>query len=89
MSLPLSVVITLALKSLSDNYNVCIIYDGLVTDSFVAPWTVAHRAPLSVGAPRQGYWSGLPFSPPGHLPDPGIEPVSLTSPALAGRFFTI
>ena len=36
---------------------------------------------------RQEYWSGLPFSPPGHLPDPGIELVSLTSPALAGGFF--
>ena len=35
--------------------------------------------------PRQEYWSGLPFPPPGDLPDPGIEPMS---PALAGRFFT-
>ena len=37
---------------------------------------------------RQKYWSGLPFSPPEDLPDPGIEPTSLASPALAGRFFT-
>ena len=37
---------------------------------------------------RQEYWSGLPFPPPGNLPDPGIEPASLASPALAGRFFT-
>jgi len=37
---------------------------------------------------RQKYWNGLPFPPPGDLPDPGIEPVSLTSPALAGRFFS-
>ena len=37
---------------------------------------------------RQGYWSELPFSPPGDLPDPGIEHLSLVSPALAGRFFT-
>ena len=36
---------------------------------------------------RQGYWSGLPFAPPGDLPDPGIELASLASPALAGRFF--
>ena len=43
------------------------------------------QAPLSMGFPRQEYWSGLPFPPPGDLPDPGIEPVS---PALAGRFFT-
>ena len=38
--------------------------------------------------PRQEYWSGLPFPPPGHLPDPGIKPASLVSPALAGGFFT-
>ena len=37
---------------------------------------------------RQGYWSGLPFSTPGDLPDTGIEPASIVSPALAGRFFT-
>ena len=41
-----------------------------------------------VGFSRQEYWSGLPFPPPGDLPDPGIEPVSLASPALAGEFFT-
>ena len=43
------------------------------------PWTVAHQAPLSVGFPRQEYWSGLPCPPPEDLPDPGIK---LTSPAL-------
>ena len=37
------------------------------------PWTVAHQAPQSVGFPRQEYWSGLPFPPPGALPDPGIQ----------------
>ena len=37
---------------------------------------------------RQEYWNGLPFPPAGDLPDPGIEPVSLTSPALAGGFLT-
>ena len=53
---------------------------------FVTPQTVAYKAPLSTEFSRQEYWSGLPCSPPGHLPDdPGIEPVSL---ALAGRFFT-
>ena len=51
-------------------------------------WTVAHRVPLSMGFPRQEYWSGLPFSSPGDLPHPGIEPTSLTSPALADGFFT-
>ena len=51
-------------------------------------WTVACQAPLSVGFSRQEYWSGLPCSLPGYLPHPGSEPMSLMSPALAGRFFT-
>ena len=55
---------------------------------FATSWTVALQAPLSVGLSRQEYWSGLPSPPPGDLPDPGIEPVYLLSPALAGRFFT-
>ena len=50
--------------------------------------TVARQAPLSVGFSRQEYWSGLPCPPPEDLPDPGIEPTCLASPALAGRFFT-
>ena len=54
---------------------------------FVTPWTIAHQA-LSMGFPRQDYWSGLPFPSPGDLPDPGIKPVSPVSPTLAGRFFT-
>ena len=37
------------------------------------PWTVDRQAPLSMGCSRQEYWSGLPFSTPGDLPDPGIE----------------
>ena len=55
---------------------------------FVTPWTVARQAPLSMGFPRQEYWSGLPFPPPGDLANPGIEPVSVLSPALADGFFT-
>ena len=51
--------------------------------------TVAGQAPLSMGFIRQEYWSGLPFPTPGDLPDPGSEPASPVSPALAGRFFTI
>ena len=39
----------------------------------VTPWTVAHQAPLSMGFSRQEYWGGFPYSPPGDLPDPGIE----------------
>ena len=49
------------------------------------PWTVARQAPLFMGFSRQEYWSGLPFPPLGNLPDPGIEPTSLVSPALAGN----
>ena len=50
--------------------------------------TVACQAPLSMGFSRQEYWSGLLCPPPGDLPSPGFEPASLTSLALAGRFFT-
>ena len=52
------------------------------------PWTVACQAPLSMEFSRQDYYSGLPFPTPGDLPDPGIEPTSLASPALAVGFFT-
>ena len=55
---------------------------------FMTPWTVARQAPLSMGFSRQEYWSGLPFPFPGDLSNPGIEPMSLMSPVLAGRFFT-
>ena len=55
---------------------------------FVTPWTVAHQVPLSVGFPRQEYWSKLSFPSPEDLPDPGIKPMSLVSPALAGGSFT-
>ena len=55
---------------------------------FATLWTIASQAPLSIGFSRQEYWSGLPCPPPGDLPDPGIEPMSPTSPVLAGGFFT-
>ena len=55
---------------------------------FATPWTVILQAPLTMGFSKQGYWSGLPFPPPGDLSNPGIELVSLTLPALAGGFFT-
>ena len=45
---------------------------------FATPWTVAHQAPPSMEFSRQEYWSELPFPSPGDLPDPGIEPESLT-----------
>ena len=53
------------------------------------PWTVACQAPLPMELSRQEYWSGMSFSPPGDLPNPGIEPESLASHALAGEFFTV
>ena len=52
---------------------------------FAPLWTVVSQVPPSMVFSRQEYWSGLPFPPPGDLPDPGIEP---TSSALAGGFFT-
>ena len=55
---------------------------------FATSWTVAHQASLSLGFSRQEYWSGLPCPAPGDRPDPGTEPASLMSPALAGVFFT-
>ena len=55
---------------------------------FATPQTVARQSPVSMGFPRQDYWSGLPFPTPGDLPNPWIEPMSPMSPALAGRFFT-
>ena len=84
-------------ESFPSNILKCLLYLSTVHGSvlshfsrvwlFATPWTVACQAPLSTGFSRQEYWSGLPCSPPGDLPDPGIEPTSLMS-ALAGEFFT-
>ena len=54
---------------------------------FAILWIGAHQAPVSMEFSRKEYWGGLPFPTPGNLPDPGIEPASLVSPALAGDFF--
>ena len=62
----------------------CVLSHSVVSDS-ATPWTVAYQAPLSMGFPRQEYWSGLPFTSPGDLPNPWIK---FASPAFAGRFFT-
>ena len=67
---------------------VCACSVASVVPDATAPRTVGHQAPLSMGFSRQQYWSGLPCPPPRDLPDPGIEPESLVSPALAGGFFT-
>ena len=58
-----------------------------VVSNSVTLWTIAHQAPLSLGFSGQECWSGLPGSP-GDLPDSGIKPASLLSPALASGFFT-
>ena len=55
---------------------------------FVTPWTAVRQAPLSMGFSRQGYWSGLPYPPPGVL-DSGIKPASLMSLALSGEFLPL
>ena len=55
---------------------------------FASPWTLAHQVALPMGFSRQEYWSGLSSLPPGDLPDPGIELVSLMSPGFAGVSLT-
>ena len=59
-----------------------------MSDSFVSPWTIACQASVSMGFPRQEYWSGLSFPSPGDLPDPGIKPMPPESSALTGGFFS-
>ena len=55
---------------------------------FEVPWPVVCQAPLSMDFSRQNYWSRLPLPTPGDLPNPRIQPMSLASPTLTGRFFT-
>ena len=58
---------------------------SVMSDSFANPWTVSCQAPLAMGFSRQEYWSGLPFPPPGDLPDLGLALMFLT---LVGRSLT-
>ena len=74
--------------SVFHSQHVCLLSRFSRVQLFVTPWTVAHQAPLSMGFFRQEYCSGLPCTPPGDPPNPGMEPRSLMSPALAGGFFT-
>ena len=61
-------------KSCAKHSDLLLLFScSVVSDSFVTPWTAAHQAPLSMGFPRQEYWSVLPFPSPGDLPDPGIK----------------
>ena len=76
-------------STVQKNKSVIYIYDWLIflytkvslsrVQLFATPWTVGHQAPPSMGFSRQEYWSGLPFSSPGDLPNRGIKP---RSPAL-------
>ena len=68
--------------------HVCAVWARSVVSDTEIPWTAACQALLSMGFSRQECWSGLPCPPPGDYPDPRIEPASLFSPVLAGRFFT-
>ena len=75
----------LYLLLLVDNVIVCVLVvgsDSLGSMNCSPPGSSLH------GFSRQDYWSGLPCSPPGDLPHPGMEPTSLTSPGLAGGIFT-
>ena len=72
----------------SGRTRACVRAKSLSVQIFAAPKMVAHQAPLSVGFSRQEYWSGMPRLPPGDLPDPGLQLLSLAAPALAGKFFT-
>ena len=56
---------------------------------FAALWTVARQLPLSLGFSRQEYWDGLPFLPPGDLPNPGIQPASLQFSSVAQSCLTL
>ena len=64
----------------NSSLDVCVLSRFSRVQLLVTPWTVAHRNPLSMGFPRQEYWSGLPFPTPGDLPNPGIELECLMSP---------
>ena len=68
--------------------RVCVCTCAQACPTLATPSTIACQAPLSMEFSREENWSGLPCPPPGDLPDPGIEPASLGSPALAGRYFT-
>ena len=79
-----------------ENYNSCVAIETLIYHCvlvscgrlFATPCAIACEVPQSMEFSRQAHWSGRPCPPPGHLPNPRIEPVSLVSPALAGGLFT-
>ena len=75
------------LPQVTENPSVLVLSRFSCVRLFTTPWTVARLAPLSMGFFRKEYWSELPCPSPWDLPDPGNEPASLTSAALAGGFF--
>ena len=83
--LALAMILTVSMAS---QVYVCILSFFSPVWPFATLWTIACQAPLSTEFSRQAYWSGLPRPPPGDLPDPGNQPTSLLSPALAGWLVT-
>ena len=75
-------------RSVRNSWRRCCVQSLSRVRLFSAPQMVAHQAPLPMEFSRQEYWRGLPFPPPGDLPNPGIELESLVPPALAGKVFT-
>ena len=73
------------LQVLAQTFDSCVLCVYVLALSCLTLYDPMDQAPQSMGFFRQEYWSGLPFPPPGDLPNPGIEPAS---PALTGRFFT-
>ena len=74
--------VPLELRYIVHILNCC--YCSVVSYTFATPWTIACQVPLSMGFPRQQFWSGLPFPSPGDLRNLGIKPAS---PAWAAAFF--
>ena len=79
---------TIHKNKLKMDCNGCVLSHFSCVQLFVALWTTACQPPLSMRFSRQDSWSGLPRPPPQDFPNSGIEPMSLMSPALAGRFLT-
>ena len=75
-------------KSYRNILTMCMLSHFSRVQFFVNQWTIALQAPRSTGFSRQEYWSGLPLLSLGDLPNTGIEPTPLLSPAMAGGFFT-
>ena len=77
-----------ARSRVEDQVHACMLSCFIHVWIFETLWNVAHQAPLSMEFSRKEYWNGLSFPSPGDLPDPRLEPESLTSPVLAGELFT-